>query len=202
MTIGEPELRSAAEAGDRGATVELVRVLSAAGREAEATYWRNRLDEASWAGSAVPVGDRRYPPVVLVAAALVGVLGLVVAVVVVGMCVIAVQAHDDLLAPVLVVLSLVPAAAAVVLLTSVAGILRDSVAAARRAQAVTASVGGLGVIGSVFLLRAALTYGGTATAVLQALLLGGAVVVPFLGVAALLGRTVPRLGGTGRTTGG
>lgn len=79
---------------------------------------------------------------------------------------------------------------------AMAGILRGSVAAARRAQAVTATVGGLGVIGSVFLLGAALTYGRTATALLQALLLGGAVVVPFLGVSALLGRCIPRLGVT------
>jgi len=201
MTGGEPELRSAAENGDRAAMAELVRSLSAAGREAEATYWRNRLDQAAWAETAVPVGGRGYPPIVLLAAVLVGVLGALVGVLVIGMYVVAAQTGDERLVPVLVVLSLVPGAVAAVLLTAVGGILRGSAAAARRAQAVAASVGGFGVLGAVVLVGAALTYGGTGTAVMQALLLGAAVVVPFLGVAALLGRCVPRLDVTRRTAG-
>lgn len=198
MISGEPELRSAAESGDREAMAVLARQLSAAGREAEATYWKGRLDEAAWADSAVPIGGRRYPPIVLLTAVLVGVLGLLAVAVVVLMYGFAAQTHDELLVPLLILLSIIPGAAAVAVLTGAVGMLRSSAAAARRARAVTSSAGGLGVVGALFLVGGALTYGGTAIAVFQAVLLGAAIVVPFFGVSALLGRCIPRLGVTRR----
>jgi hypothetical protein len=200
MIRDEPELRNAAEAGDSEAMAELARQLSAAGREAEATYWKGRLEEAAWAAGAVPIGGRRYPPLVLLAAVLVGVLGLLATALVVLMYVFAGQTHDELLVPVLIMLSLVPGAAAVALLTAAVGMLRGSAAAARRAQTVTSSAGGLAVVGALWLVGGALTYGGTGTALFQAVLLGAAIVAPLFGLAALLGRCVPRLGRTRRET--
>jgi hypothetical protein len=103
------------------------------------------------------------------------------------------QTDDEMLVPVLVMLSIFPGAAAVMLLTAAAGILRGSAAAARRARGVTSAFGSLAVSATLWLVVSALANGESGTFVGQVFLLGAAVVTPFFGLAALLKRCIPRL---------